>query len=154
MKACKITAILLYLFPAIIIGTLGVRFLTATEYFTYHAQTAGIDWTAINPGLKLVFLAVFKICGASLLSLCIGMLIMILVPFAKYSHRWSYFTIPIIGMFFWSITLATTLYVTNNTPAEAPWGGSLICVAAFLVAFAFSMIELSMLKRKGSEAAI
>ena len=149
MKAYKVVSIALYIFVVIVMISLGVRFISATEYFSYHAQAAGTEWSTIDAGLRLVYLAVFKVCGAAILSLCVCMLTMIVVPFAGSSQRWSYFAIPIVGMCFWSITLATTLHVTRTTPAEAPWTGSLACVLVILVAFAFSMAERSMASGKG-----
>ena len=147
MKALKITSITLYSFSAIIIGTLGLRFITATQYFSYHAQAAATQWSTIDPNLQFVYLAVFKLCGAALISLCIALLTMIIVPFSKHDHRWSHFAIPLIGFLFWSITFAITLYVTHTTPAKAPWDGSLICVTAILLGFASSLLERSLKKR-------
>ncbi len=143
MKALKITTIVLYLFPTVVMGLLGSKFITATEYFSYHAQATGVEWSAIDPGLQLVYLAVFKLCGAALLSLCISMSAMIAIPFAKRCHRWSYFAIPAAALLFWSIALGITLHVTNATPAVAPWGGSLSCVVSILAGFAVSLVDLS-----------
>jgi hypothetical protein len=141
MKVFKLFSMILYLVVVLITASLGIKFITATEYFSYHAQAAGTGWSAVDPGLQLVYLAVFKVCGAALLSVCIGMLFMIIIPFAKHGHQWSYYAIPIVGTLFWSITLATTLYVTNTTPATAPWKGSLFCVVTILVAFMLSLLE-------------
>jgi hypothetical protein len=141
MKVFKVFSVILYLFVVLITASLAVKFVTATEYFSYHTQAAGTSWSAVDPGLQLVYLAVFKVCGAALLSLCLCLLFMIIIPFAKYSHSWSYFAIPIVFLLFWSITLATTLHVTKTTPATAPWMGSLFCVVTILVAFILSLLE-------------
>ncbi len=153
MKVFNLFSVVLYLVVVLITAALGVKFISATEYFSYHAQAAGTSWSAVDPGLQLVYLAVFKVCGAALLSVWICILFMIIIPFAKHSHRWSYYAIPIAYMLFWSITLATTLYVTSTTPATAPWIGSLFCVVTILAAFIFSLLERSKLPNKALAAA-
>ena len=152
MKVFKLFSVILYIVVVLITASLGIKFISATEYFGYHAEAAGTSWAAIEPGLQVVYLAVFKVCGAAILSVCVCMLIMIIVPFAKHHHRWSYYAIPIVGMLFWSITLATTLYVTSVTSAKAPWIGSLICVVMILVAFVSSLLHRSALPNKANSA--
>ena len=142
MKVFKICSVILYLFVVLITVSLAVKFLSATEYFSYHAQASGTSWSAVDPGLQLVYLAVFKVCGAALLSACLCLLLMVIIPFAKHGRQWSYYAIPIVCLSFWSITLATTLHVTNTTPATAPWTGSLFCVVMIVAAFIFSLLEL------------
>ena len=99
-----------------------------------------------------LYLAVFKVCGAASLGLSLGILIMIFLPFAKYGHKWSYFSIPVLGLLFWLSTLATTLHVANTTGADTPWKGSLFCVIAILLAHGFSLIELSLRRRDAKPA--
>jgi hypothetical protein len=152
MKAFKVISVILYLFIVFITASLALRFVTAKEYFSYHAQAAEISWSAVDPGLQVVYLAVFKVCGAALLAVCVGVLFMIVIPFAKNSHKWSYYAIPMVCMLFWSITLATTWHVTTTTPATAPWGGSLFCVVMILVAFVSSLLG-GLKSSKGNAAA-
>ena len=141
MRKFKIVSFILYLFVAIITLAMSTRFLIAKEYFVYHAQASGISWVDVNPGLQTVFLALFKVCGAGFLAVAISLILMIIFPFAKFNHRWSFYTIPVCGIIFWSIIFATTLYVTLLTPANAPWIPSLINIILFVAGYVFSMLD-------------
>lgn len=143
MKRYKIISTVLYLLPTLIILSLGLRFFTATEYFSYHEQAADVAFATVAPGLQFVFLAVFKVCGAALTALSVCLLVMIIFPFAKHRHRWSYYAIPSVAGLFWATTLGVTLYVTMTTSATAPWTGSLSCVVMILAAFVSSLLDLS-----------
>ena len=143
MTRLKLASTVLYLFAVLITVAMGIKFLTASEYFVYHAQAAGMDWAAVDPGLQVVFLAVFKVCGAGFLTVSLCMFLMIVLPFAKHDRRWSVYAIPACGTLFWSIVLATTAYVTSTTPAAAPWSGSLFNVIIILIAFLLSLVDRS-----------
>lgn len=141
MSQYKFISGLLHLIVAIITASLGIRFLMTTKFFNYHAEAAGLSWETVEPGLQIVFLAVFRICGAGILTLSMCMFIMVILPFAAYRQRWSYYAIPLVSFLFWSIVLATTLYVTLTTPGTAPWIGSLVCIVMILLAFLFSSLD-------------
>jgi hypothetical protein len=143
MTRLKLASTVLYLFVALITLAMGIKFVTANEYFVYHAQAAGMDWAAVDPGLQVVFLAVFKVCGAGFLTVSLCMFLMIALPFAKHDRGWSVYAIPACGTLFWSIVLATTTYVASTTPAAAPWSGSLFNVVIILIAFLLSLLDRS-----------
>ena len=142
MNKTKLFSIILYVVVALITAGMGIRFLTATEYFTYHSQASGIAWTDVNSGLRIVYMAIFKVCGAGFLSIALSLLLMIIFPFTKYNNRWSYFAIPACGVVFWSIVLAATIYVSLTTQATTPWGGSLFCVISTFLAFILSLFSI------------
>jgi hypothetical protein len=142
MNKFKLTSAVLYLFVAVMTAGMGITFITAVEYFPYHQQISGIDWPQVQPGLKFVYLAVFKVCGAGAITVSLSMFLMIIFPFIKYDHRWSFYAIPTCGLVFWSITLATTLYVYITTDAATPWIASLSCVGATILAFIISLFCL------------
>jgi hypothetical protein len=134
---------ILYLIVVLITIGMGIRFLTANEYFPYHAQASGMDWAAVDPGLQVVFMAVFKVCGAGFLTVALCMSVMIVFPFARHGRRWSVYAIPASGALFWSIVLAATVHVTLTTPATAPWRGSLTNIVMIGIAFVLSLIDRS-----------
>jgi hypothetical protein len=143
MTRLKLASTILYLLVVLITVAMGIKFVTAREYFVYHAQASGMDWSAVDPGLQVVFLAVFKVCGAGFLTVSLCMFLMIVLPFAGNDRRWSVYAIPACGVLFWSIVLATTVHVTSTTPAAAPWFGSLFNVIIILVAFLLSLVDRS-----------
>jgi len=139
MGRAKIVSIIVYSIVAIVTGGTGLKFITASEYFSYHAQASGMAWVDINPGLQLLMLTGFKILGAGFLTVALCLILMIIFPFARHDQRWSYFAIPLSGLFLWSIILATTLTVSFTTGAAAPWGVSVFCVLTLLLGFIVSI---------------
>ena len=141
MNKPKIISGVLYFIVVCITAGMGIKFVSATEYFTYHEQASGLNWSLIDPGLKLVYLAVFKICGAGFFTVSLSLALMIIFPFMKYNQRWSYYAIPVSAIVFWSITMATTLFVSYTTDAAAPWAGSLFCILTTILAFIISLFN-------------
>ncbi|NQV50801.1 MAG: hypothetical protein HQ507_09900 [Candidatus Marinimicrobia bacterium] len=140
MSKAKIVSIILYSIVTFITAGTGLKFITASEYFTYHAQASGMDWTQVNPGLQLLMLAGFKIVGAGFLTVAFCLIFMIISPFSRHDQRWSYFAIPLSGLLLWSIIFITTLSVAFTTGANAPWGGSLFCIITLLLGFIVSLL--------------
>ncbi len=141
MKRTKIISIVLYSLATMITLSMASKFLMATEYFAYHSEASGIGWEEIPLGLQVVFMAVFKLCGAGFLSIGLALAILTAVPYAAYNHRWSYYAIPVCGLVFWSITLAMTLFVKLSTQANTPWMGSSMVISLLVAGFAFSLVE-------------
>jgi uncharacterized protein involved in cysteine biosynthesis len=108
-------------------------FLTATEFFPYHAAASGLEWKDVEPGLQTVLLAVFRICGAGWLTVAVALVLLIVFPFGGRDEIWSYFAIPLLSLIFWGITFGTTLYIAMTTPATPPWTGSLVCIGVTLL---------------------
>ncbi len=138
----KSVATLLYTIVAIVTASLGIRFISATSFFHYHAEASGVSWDAVAPGLQIVYLAVFRICGVAIITVSLCMSMMIVIPFARQQQRWSYYAIPLVSIVFWLSVLAITAYVSHVTPGTAPWFGSLVCVAMVVLAFYFSLLDL------------
>ncbi len=141
MSKAKIVSIILYSLVTLITAGTGLKFITASKYFTYHAQASGMDWTQVNSGLQLLMLAGFKIIGAGFLTVALCLTLMIIYPFARHDQKWSYYAIPLSGLLLWSIILITTLSVAFATGANAPWGGSLFCILTLLLGCSVSRLE-------------
>jgi hypothetical protein len=94
MTKARLASTVLYLLVVLITVGMGIRFLTAGEYFVYHAQASGMGWSAVDPGLQIVFMALFKMCGAGFLTVSLCLLLMVIFPFAKHGRRWSVYAIP------------------------------------------------------------
>ncbi len=142
MSKAKLVAVLLYSIVVLITAGAGLQFMTATKYFDYHAQAAGLDWVSLNPDLQMLILSGFKIAGVGFLTVALNLSLMIIFSFTKHGESWSDVAIPLVGLVFWSVVLSTTLMVYSATGAEAPWGASLFCVIALLVGLFISQREL------------
>ena len=142
MNNAKLIAVLLYSIVVFITAGAGLQFMTATQFFDYHAQAAGVSWSSLNPDLQMLILAGFKVTGAGFLTVALNLALMILFSFTKHAKSWSGVAIPLVGLVFWSVVLSTTLLVFSATGAAAPWGVSLFCVMSLLVGLFISQREL------------
>jgi hypothetical protein len=133
MGTLKSVALAGYACVALVMLIMALLFLTATEFFPYHAAASGLEWGDLEPGLQTVLLAVFRICGAGWLTVAVALMVLILFPFGRRDEGWSYFAIPLLSLIFWGITFGTTMYVAMTTPATPPWAGSLICIGVTLL---------------------
>ena len=133
MKSLKVLALAGYGFVVLIMLVMASTFLTATEFFPYHAEASGLEWGDVQPGLQAVLLAVFRICGAGWLTVAVALVLLLVFPFGRRDEVWSYFAIPLLSLIFWGITFATTLYIARTTPATPPWTGSLVCIGITLL---------------------
>ncbi len=133
MRRLKYFALAGYACVALVMLIMGSVFLTATEFFPYHAVAAGLEWGEVEPGLQTVLLAVFRICGAGWLTVAVALVLLLVFPFGRRDEVWSYFAIPLLSLIFWGITFATTLYIARTTPATPPWTGSLVCIGITLL---------------------
>ena len=138
MRAFKYLAIGGYALVALVTLGMASAFLTATEFFPYHAVASGTAWADLEPGLQTVILTVFRVCGAGWLTVGIALVLLIVFPFARRDEGWSYAAIPLLSLIFWGIVFATTLHVARTTPATPPWTGSLICILLTLLSALFS----------------
>jgi len=141
MKSLKVLALAGYGFVVLIMLVMASTFLTATEFFPYHAEASGLEWGDVQPGLQAVLLAVFRICGAGWLTVAVALVLLIVFPFGRRDEGWSYVAIPLVSLTFWGITLATTLHVAMTTPATPPWTGSLICIVVTLLSALLSTLS-------------
>jgi hypothetical protein len=142
VSKAKLVAILLYSIVVLITAGAGLQFMTATQYFDYHAQASGLDWYSLNPDLQMLILAGFKVTGSGFLTVALSLSLIIIFSFTKHAESWSDVAIPLVGLVFWSVVLSTTLMVFSATGAAAPWGTSLFCVIALLVGLFISQREL------------
>lgn len=142
MSKAKAVAVLLYSIVVLITAGAGLQFMTATQYFDYHAKASGLDWYSLNPDLQMLILAGFKVTGAGFLTVALSLSLIIIFSFTKHAESWSGVAIPLVGLVFWSVVLSTTLMVFSATGAAAPWGYSLFCVMALLVGLFISQREL------------
>jgi hypothetical protein len=133
VRSLKYLALAGYALVALVMLSMASAFLTATEFFPYHAVASGIEWKNVEPGLQTVLLAVFRICGAGWVTVGVALVLLIVFPFGKRDEGWSYVAIPLLSLIFWGITFGTTVQVAMTTPATPPWRGSLICISVTLL---------------------
>jgi len=147
MTRPKLIVVTLYTLVVLITAAGGLQFMTATRFFDYHGQAAGVTWSSLNPDLQMLILAGFKVAGAGFLTVALNLALMILFSFTKHARSWSSIAIPLVGLVFWSVVLSTALLIFSATGAETPWPIALFCVMALLIGLFISQKELEIAKK-------
>ena len=135
----KIISLFFYIAVVIINSILGLKFLLAKSFFTYHKEVAGMNWENVDAGIQKVILAVFKIYAAGWLSTALGILLFSVIPLGIFNFKWANYCAFSIGILFWIISLITVIYVKSMTGANTPMVGSLLAIIFLCIAFLFGL---------------
>ena len=111
------------------IATLSVslRFLLSKEFFPYHAEVTNLKWSDVPNEFRILIIALMRMAGFGIL------VISLLLLGASVFNFWDSssiikFSIPVVGLVFWSGSFTVTFGVFQKTKANTPWQGSLLCV--------------------------
>lgn len=129
----------LYVMVGLITLMVGIMFLTARQFFPYHAQATGLSWDQVTPSLRPVFLAVMRVAGLGFLSVAI---LMILFPILTLMMPNPYLKlgIPLTGLVFWTGMFLVTYNVHRKTQADTPWKNSLVAMGMVLIGIVLSTL--------------
>lgn len=118
---------------ALVSVVLGLIYLLRGEFMPYHAAALGMDWAAVDSALQTLLLALMDVAGAGWLTLAAALVALLVFAFPN-GRLWVRVALPLLVLIFYGPTLWTTVAVTVATPAEAPWYGNAMALAAMLVA--------------------
>lgn len=125
-----ITVVILFIF--------GLVYLFQGQFMPYHADALGKQWSALAPAFQVLILAMMKVVAGSWLASASAMTLLLLIPFRK-GKRWSYYSVPLIGLLVSGSSLFGTLYVAGNTPANPPWIAAAVSIALLFVGLLLSL---------------
>ncbi len=130
----------IYFITGIVSFVIGLWFLTARQFFYYHAQATGMKWEQIDGKLQLIILALMKVGGTGYIALSLFLMIFTITgDFEK--KRAVKLSIPGIALFFYCGIFGITFYVHQLTNANTPWVLPLIEIAALVIAMILSFIK-------------
>jgi len=118
---------------ALVSLTLGLIYLLSSEFMPYHAAALQMDWSAVDASLQTLLLALMRVAGAGWLALAAALSALLIFAFPG-GRLWVRVTLPLLVLLFYGPTLWATVAVTVGTPAQAPWYGNAMALAAMLVA--------------------
>jgi len=121
----------------VIIGTvnliLGVRYFSAKQFLSFHAQAVGAPWQEVDGAVQTLILALMKVAGGGWFALGFFTIILALAAYRTCSvvARW---TLPTGTLIFYLASFAATWGVYQATGAPTPWGQSLAMIGLVLLA--------------------
>jgi hypothetical protein len=122
--------------------SIGFKFLTAKEFFTYHKFVIGKNWEEIENPIKTVILAVFKMTGSGMVSLSLIMLYYSFETiFTNQINDLIRIVLPCVFTLFWIGSFFVTFYVFKKTKANTPWTGSLMCIVLLIAAIIIEIVN-------------
>ncbi len=141
MKLIQIFYKTIYFLTGIVSLVVGLWFLTAKQFFYYHAQATGLKWEQIDQKLQLIILALMKVGGVGYIALSLFLIIFTITgDFEK--NRVLKISIPVITIFFYCGIFVITFYVYMLTKANTPWNLSLIEIIMLFIAMILSFIKI------------
>ena len=139
---------LAYLLTSPVLLIFGFKYLFATEFMPYHSTAIGMPWTEVEPGFQYVILALMKVVGGSFIALAIALLMILVVPFRK-GERWSFYAVPIMGIFCAGASLYATLFIKLQTGAGTPWLAAGIPVVIYVAGIVLTYKDI---RKKSNKA--
>ena len=137
-------ALAMYSIIGLIDIVLGVIYITAGQFLSYHSQAIGSSWQEVEFGTQVLILALMRVAGGGWLAL--GFLtISFAVGTFRTNQRLARWALPTGTIIFWMASLAATWSVYRETGAQTPWAPSLAVVVfalgAWLIDAPWSMVD-------------
>jgi len=139
MEFIRIANYALYLIVGLITFGIGLRFLFAKTFFSYHREATGLEWNTIDKSLQMIILAIMKMAGIGITCLSV---LMITYPFMfmHSDNSLDKYLVPIISLMFWIGSFSITFNVHKRTSANTPWKVSLFSYILIVIAILFSAL--------------
>jgi hypothetical protein len=127
-----------HLLGALLLSVFGLVYLFRPEFMPYHADAVALGWSEVEPSFQVLILALMRVVGGAWLAAAMAIVILLFFPFRR-GEKWACWAIIIVGMCASVPSLYATVYVTQNTPATAPWAVASVGILLFIVGFALSL---------------
>ena len=131
-----------HLLAALLLTVFGLTYLFRPEFMPYHAAAVARQWSDVEPSFQVLILALMRVVGGAWLATAIAIFILLLVPFRR-GNVWGRWAILAVGMCTLVPSLYATVYVTQNTPATAPWLAVLAGMLLLILGFGLSLADPS-----------
>jgi len=115
----------------------GMVYSIRDSYMPYHAAATTYQWHELEPGIQVLFRAMFNGAGSLMLLTALTLILLLSIPFRQ-NQRWSLWAIPLIGIGAMLTTIRGAVLVDLNTAANPPWLGLLVIIALFCSGLFFS----------------
>lgn len=126
-----------YLVPALVLAAFGIRYLTASEFMTYHAAALQRTWPQLSPNEQGTMLAALRGGGGGFLIGSVAILVLLAIPFRR-GDIWAHRAVPALVILSALSALYTALTLTLLTPATAPWPLAIVMIGLAVAGYALS----------------
>lgn len=123
------------LIPAIVEIGLGVVYLSASEVMPYHKQALGVEWSRLEPGVRVMLVTFVNGYGSAHLAAGIAMTALLLFPLRR-REAWARWTLLAIGCPVLGGTAWLSARLAAATGADVPWQGAVVLLILFVVGIA------------------
>jgi hypothetical protein len=128
-----------YSLAALLSLSVGTRYLLRREFMPYHGQAAGVQWTELPPGLRVLTLGLLHGVGGGFLAVGISVIVLLVFPF-RAGDAWAQWAIPAIGLALGIPVLVGVHRIRTHTPAQPPWALTVLAVGLFVVGAAAALM--------------
>lgn len=131
MSARLRIATIIFWFNAIVLISVGLAFVFASEFFPFHGQVIQMAWQDLDQPFQTLYLGMMRTEGAGYLAAGLALIILLSIPF-KRNENWSAWAIASIGIVEHFPTLLATFHVWHTTPASPPWLVTAMLIASLM----------------------
>ena len=131
-KKLRIASIMLYVVSGVAI-LFGFIYSFSPKLMPYHARFLGMTHEQLKPEVAALFLASYRVTGASFLSIGVALALLVKGPFNK-GDRWAWWIILFMGL----ICLVPLLFITLKVGLHTPWWVVSILIILEIVALVIS----------------
>lgn len=133
MKTLKTISFISYTLVGLLGFVFAFIYLFRPEFMPYHEMAVGKDWNEIDPGMKVLILALMRVSGGGWLATAISISVL-LISRSKFKSSIFSIGLVLVGLGALIPTLYATLYVRSNSPADPPWFAAAGGIALLIIA--------------------
>ena len=117
-------------------------YLFRPAFMPYHEIAVGRPWNELEPGYRMVVLALMRVSGGGFLAASVAIIVLLLIPF-RHDRYWARIVIPVIALAELVPVLVATLNVKIHSLATPPY-----VLVSILVALLFASLVITLLNKK------
>jgi hypothetical protein len=116
---------------------LGLAYFIASEAMPYHQEALGVDWSALDPGVRATLLTLVNGYGSAHFAVGLALTFLLVIPLRQ-GRGWARWAILAVGLPVLGATAYLSARLAADTGANVPWRGALVLLALFLVGVALA----------------
>jgi hypothetical protein len=141
MKKTMKSAFFCYVLVCLAFFFVGIVYFFSPRIMPYHEEVIGTKWESVAPRYQEMFLSLLHGVGATMVSICIAGLSILILPFRK-GEKWAKWALPSIFLPSNLFLIYITLYLHVTYNVATPWVLCVAVLALIVAGFILSMIKI------------
>lgn len=131
-----------YLLSAVYFLAVGLAFVFAAEFFSFHSDVIQTPWSELDELAQTLYLGMMRTEGAGFLASSVAIAAILFVPFRR-GEVWSCWAMSAVGIVEHVPTFFANWHVAETTSASPPWQAAAAGMALLAIALVFGLLGAS-----------